>query len=202
MEPSMMSEFDEFEEMDDLESEAASRRQFMLLVLGLGGVLIIAVTVFIVVLLSRNGAKSEIELTNEAVIATNQAIEDAIVATETAEVVQSTAQAVAMLATQEAEQQAAAASATAAAETAAAQPTPTGTPTPTKPFVTPTQDLTEEVGDGTAVAQLTGTPPTPTRTPFATGTTPDTGIGGLGAVLVAAVLVVVMFAARRLRTAA
>jgi hypothetical protein len=194
----MMGEYDEFEEMDDLESEAAaSRRQFTILMLGMGGILIVAVAVFAIVLLSRNGTKSDIELTNEAVLATNQAIEDAILATETAEVVQRTADAVAMVATQEAEQQAAAASATAASETATAQPTPTGTPTPTKPFVTPT----DQGGDGTAIAQLTGTPPTPTRTPFSSGTTPDTGIGGLGAVLVAAVLIVVMFAARRLRTA-
>ena len=202
MEPPFEEEFDDLEEMDEIEDEtAANRRQFLLLVGGLGAVLIVAVAAFIFVMLSRNGEKSEIELTNEAVLATNQAIEEAIVATETAEVAQRTSQAIAMAATQEAGQEATAAAGTAAAETATAQPTPTGTSTPT-PVVAPptaTTALTKaETPEDAAQATSTRTP-IPTR---GAATTPDTGVGGLGVLLAGAVLVVVVFAARRLRMAA
>ncbi len=207
MEPPFVEEFDDVDELDELESEAAvNQRQFLMLVLGLGGILIVAVVAFVWVMLQQDGERSDIELTNEARLATNRAIEEAIVATQTAEVVQSTAQAVAMVQTQEAQQQAEAATATAAAEQ---EPTPTSTSTPTPVVASPVETVTPEAGEeGTvqpgdetpeAVAQVTGT-----RTPFprpGTSTTPDTGVGGLGAVLIAAVLVVVMFVARRLRTA-
>jgi hypothetical protein len=208
MEPPFGEEYDDLDEMDDeLDIEAAAnRRQFMLLVLGLGGVLVVAVVAFIIVMISQGGQKSDIELTNEAVLATNEAIAQAIVATETADVVQRTTEAEVMAATQEAQQQATADAALFATRTAEAQPTPTATFTATPvvssptPSPTPMGEGTVEPGEGTpdAVAQVTATF-FPTR---ATGTTPDTGIGGLGAVLIASVLVVVMFAARRLRMAA
>jgi cytoskeletal protein RodZ len=212
MEPPYMEEYDDLEEMSDLEDEAAAnRRQFIILVGGLGAVLVVAILVFLYVMLSRNGAKSDIELTNEVVLKTNQAIEEAIVATRTAEVVQLTAQAVAMAATEEAEQQAQAASATAEAITATAiakaQPTPTNTSTPTPVVASPTSVSEEVAGEAAtqtaeAVAQVQRTPTHTPRVTRGTTTTPDTGVGGLGAVLVAAVLVVVVFAARRLRMAA
>jgi cytoskeletal protein RodZ len=202
VEPPFEEEFDDLDEMDEIEDEtAANRRQFYLLVGGLGAVLVVAVAAFIFVMLSRNGEKSEIELTNEAVLATNQAIEEAIAATETAEVVQRTSQAIAMAATQEAGQEATAAAGTAAAETATAQPTATNTSTPT-PVVAPptatTAPTKAETPEDAAQATSTRTP-IPTR---GAATTPDTGVGGLGVLLVGAVLVVVIFAARRLRLAA
>jgi cobalamin biosynthesis Mg chelatase CobN len=208
--PPYMEDFDDLEEENDFEYEdeaAANRRQFMILVGALGAVLVVALLVFLFVMLSRNGAKSDIELTNEVVLATNEAIETAIVAAETAEVVEQTARAVAMVETQQAEEKAMAASATAdaanATATAKAQPTATNTSTPTPVVASPIATATGEEGaEGTEVAQAGGTP---TRTPWTTRTTtetPDTGIGGFHVVLIAAVLVVVVFAARRLRTAA
>ena len=145
MEPPYEEEFEDLDELEEQEIEAAAnRRQFMFMLLGLGGILVIAVVAFAVILLSRNGTKSEIELTNEAVVATNQAIGLAIVATET---VQRTSQAVAMAQTQEAEQQAVNATATSAAKTAAVTPTATQTSTPT-PVVAPTRTSTPESGRG------------------------------------------------------
>jgi hypothetical protein len=208
-----MEDYDDFEDMEELEEPedeaAANRRQFIVLVAILGGVLIVAVVAFLFVMLSRNGTKSDIELTNEAVVATNQAIEEAIVATSTAEVVQLTSEAVAMAATQDAQQQAMAETATAdalaATATFEALPTATSTATPT-PVVPPTtaaeveENVTPESATQTAeaVAQVTRAA---TNTPKPSGTTPDTGIGGLGLLLAGAVLVVVLFAARRLRLA-
>ena len=216
MEPPYMEDYDDYEEMEDPEEmeepedeAAANRRQFIILVAALGGVLVVAIAAFLFVMLSRNGTKSDIELTNEAVLATNQSIEEAIEATSTAEVVQLTSEAVAMAATQDAQEEALAATATAeviaATATAAAQPTATSTSTPTPVVASPTPTVSEEeiapeqaTQTAEAIALVTGVP---TRTPPGTGTTPDTGIGGLGAVLVGAVLVVVLFAARRLRLA-
>ena len=205
MEPPVMEDFEDLDEVEEPEGEAAAnRRQFMLLMAGLGAILVVAVIAFLYVMLSRNGEKSDIELTNEAVLATNRAVELAIFATGTADVIQGTAQAVAMVATQEAQQQATVAAATAAAQTAEAQPTPTHTSTPTPVVASPTATTAPEEttpGPGTPGA---GTEVAGTRTPITTrgaATTPDTGIGGLGIVLVAAILVVVVFVARRLRMA-
>lgn len=210
MEPPFMDEFEDLDELEELESEAAAnRRQFLILVLGMGGILALAVIVLLFVILSRNGAKSDVELTNEAVLKTNAAIEKAVEATGTAEVVQVTAQAVALVATQEA-QQAADATATAkaiaaATATAEAQPTPTQTRTPTPVVSSPTPTQVVEEGTpsegGTAVAQVTATR-TPTRraTQGATST-PPTGMGGLSVVLAAGALVVIVFVMRRLRAA-
>jgi hypothetical protein len=88
--------------------------------------------------------------------------------------------------------------------------TPSATPLPTntsQPTVTPTkvvQDTPTPTGDETATPTLTPmltTTPAPGATPVGEGTTPDTGIGGLGAVLAAAGLAGILFIARRLRTA-
>lgn len=82
-------------------------------------------------------------------------------------------------------------------------PVPTHTPLPTDtPAPTPTPPVTN-----TPVVRPTDTPdanatPTPTRTPVGGGQTPQTGIGGLGAVLAAAALLVIIFVARKMRLAA
>lgn len=98
------------------------------------------------------------------------------------------------------------AEATAVAQQTALAPTdtpvPTDTPLPTNTLVpTPTPKATN-----TRVLVATATPepgaaPTPTRTPVGGGQTPQTGIGGLGAVLAAAALALVVFLARKLRLA-
>ena len=76
-------------------------------------------------------------------------------------------------------------------------PTPTETPLPTVPTTPgrPAQTLTPAktpAGTAAAASEVTPTPG---------GSTPSTGIGGLGLVLVAGVLVIALFAARGLRLA-
>lgn len=101
--------------------------------------------------------------------------------------------------------------------------TPTFTPAPAKatstPLPTPTNTPVisakgangEEAAANKGAAQGSPTPqPSPTRTPVAsssagagnTNAVPETGVGGLEAVLIAIGLTVVLFVARRLRTAA
>jgi len=77
-------------------------------------------------------------------------------------------------------------------------PTLTETPLPTVPAATgkPAQTTTPaKTPAGTAAAASSELTPTPV------GSTPSTGIGGLGLVLVAGVLVIALFAARGLRLA-
>jgi hypothetical protein len=90
-------------------------------------------------------------------------------------------------------------------------PKPTNTPMPT-PTNTPVLSPQSSIGEGAATnrgsAQGSPTPkPSPTRTPVSgaagAGTTnvvPETGIGGLEAVLIAVGLTAVLFIVRRLRT--
>lgn len=97
--------------------------------------------------------------------------------------------------------------ATLIAQQATATPTPTATlpslptapPSPTPTFG-PTQAATN-----TPVVPPTATPvpgaATPTPTPTWGGGTPDTGIGGLGAVVLAAGLAVLVFVVRKVRLA-
>jgi len=81
-------------------------------------------------------------------------------------------------------------------------PVPTHTPVPTNtPVPTPTPRATNTPVIRPTDTAVPGAVPTPTRTPVGGGQTPQTGIGGLTAVLAAAVLVVIIFAARRLRLA-
>jgi hypothetical protein len=194
----MMEDFDEVEDMEDLEDEAAAnRRQFILLLSVFGGLLGVAIIVLLFIILTRNGAKSDIELTNEAVEATNAAVRTAVKETDVANAAIATADAGTAI----------------AMATEKARPTetpiPTDTPTPS-PTRTPTPVIasptaTTTPGEGGETAEQT--PPavalaTGTRTPIATrgtSTTPNTGVGSLGAVIIAAVLVVVVLAARRLR---
>jgi hypothetical protein len=95
-----------------------------------------------------------------------------------------------------------------------AQATPTFPPIPTQvptntplPTVTPTkvvQDTPTLTGDETPTPTWTPmvtSTPVPGATPVGEETTPDTGIGGLGAALAAIGLAGVLFFARRLRTA-
>ncbi len=74
--------------------------------------------------------------------------------------------------------------------------TPTFTPAPTETpgpvTATPTATPTRVVRTPTTVARSTGTP-------GAVGELSDTGVGGLGLILLAAGLVVILFIARRLR---
>jgi hypothetical protein len=87
---------------------------------------------------------------------------------------------------------------------------PTNTPIPTStplPSITPTkvvQDTPTPTGNETATPTLVVMPtstPVSGATPAGEGTTPETGIGGLGAVLAALGLAGVLFITRRLRTA-
>ena len=75
--------------------------------------------------------------------------------------------------------------------TASAEAKPTETPSPA---VTPTAAKATPTSTPRSVASVAS--PTPTAE---SGTTPQTGMGGFGMVLAAAVLLVVLFAARRLR---
>ncbi|UCC88317.1 MAG: hypothetical protein JSV81_03145 [Anaerolineales bacterium] len=92
--------------------------------------------------------------------------------------------------------------------TATRLPTATLPPTNTlEPTLTPTkvvQDTPTLTGDETATpepAERATSTPVPGATPAGEGTTPDTGIGGLGAALAAVGLGSVLFIVRRLRTA-
>jgi cell division septation protein DedD len=182
MEPPVMEDFEDLDEVEEPEGEAAAnRRQFTLLMAGLGAILVLAVIAFLYVMLSRDGEKSDIELTNEAVLATNRSIELAIEATGTADVIQGTAQAVAMVATQEAQQKATVAAATAAAQTAEAQPTATNTSTPTPVVASPTATTAPERPSRAGDAWSWHRSGWHTNADHHAGaaTTPDTGIGGL-----------------------
>lgn len=121
------------------------------------------------------------------------------------------------------EQQAAAARPTPTLVSILPNATPTFTPAPPKPTNTPLPTPTNtpvlasqpvSAGGEEAASSRGGEPqgsptakPSPTRTPVpgATGAgaavVPETGIGGLEAVLIALALTVVVFVARRLRTA-
>jgi hypothetical protein len=85
---------------------------------------------------------------------------------------------------------------------------PTSTPIPTNtppPTVTPTK-VVQETPTPTGLETPTLTPmptstPVPGATPAGEETTPETGIGGLGAALAAVGLAGVLFIARRLRIA-
>lgn len=79
-------------------------------------------------------------------------------------------------------------------------PTDTFVPTDT-PFPTPTPKATNTLVLSATATPVPGAAPTPTRTPVRPGQTPDTGIGGLGAVLAAVGLVIVILVARKLRLA-
>jgi hypothetical protein len=223
MEPSL--DFESLDDMDGLEEAegAVNQRYFTIAMLGLGGILVVAIIFVAIMFLSRTGEKSARELENENIIKTNEAIQAAIVASQTAEVVIATDEAatkvqVAMQGTESAA--AKAATGTAAAEaTASAQPTETNTPTRTSVIASPTKtspsegtdtgegegtdtgEGTDAAGEPSAVAQITGTSSPPARTPTPTkrAAVPDTGVGGLSVVLFAVALVVVLFAARRLR---
>jgi len=83
-------------------------------------------------------------------------------------------------------------------------PTPTATEVPptSAPIVTASPTTTSGTAVSPTATKATSTAtlpsPSPTGTPES-GTTPQTGMGGFGMVLAAAALLVVLFAARRLR---
>ncbi len=89
---------------------------------------------------------------------------------------------------------------TALAPTDTPLPTDTFVPTDT-PFPTPTPKATNTLVLSATATPVPGAVPTPTRTPVRPGQTPETGIGGLGAVLAAVGLVVIILVARKLRLA-
>ena len=89
-------------------------------------------------------------------------------------------------------------------------PTNTPMPTPTNtPVLSPQVATGEEAASSQGGTQSSPTPkPSPTRTPVAgaaeagaTNVVPETGVGGLEAILIAVGLTGVLFVARRLRTA-
>jgi hypothetical protein len=95
-----------------------------------------------------------------------------------------------------------------ATRTPTATPLPTLTPLPTMTNTPVVQATLTPASGAQSVGELSGQgelPPTATPTrqpPAAQETTPDTGIGGLEAVLIAAGLVGVLFITRRLRAGA
>ncbi len=177
-------EENEFIEEDEIAGEEEGQnRTFIILVAALGGLLamgICAFAVWAVVIAPRmNGS---IEVQNQAIYATNTAV--AIAAAETATV--------------------------AAQPTATDTPAPTDTPLPTLTR-TPTRSpaaATVQPASGTISptsetgAELTATR-WPTATPASSGTSvPDTGIGALGAGVLAAGLVILLAVVRRIRRVA
>ncbi len=81
-------------------------------------------------------------------------------------------------------------------------PLPTHTPVPTNtPIPTPTPRATDTRVLPVADTPAPGSTATPTRTPVGGSQTPQTGIGGLGAVLAAVGLVALILVARKLRLA-
>jgi hypothetical protein len=100
--------------------------------------------------------------------------------------------------------------ATATPTPASVKPTNTPLPTPTNTPVVSAKSASGEEAASSGSAQNNATPtrkPSPTRTPVAgaaqagvTNVVPETGIGGLEAILIAVGLTAVLFVARRLRT--
>ena len=81
-------------------------------------------------------------------------------------------------------------------------PVPTATPVPTDtPLPTPTPKATNTPVIRPTDTLEPGAVPTPTRTPIGSTQTPQTGMGGLGAVLGAAGLLAVILVARKVRLA-
>ena len=208
--------FTEPEEEDTFEEETgeAQNKTFLIAVAVLGGLLFLAIGVFILWALVLNPRMQA-----------QQASQNASIQATNTEVVKQNG---------ESESEATAVGEAASAEETAEAtdtPEPTGTPSPTPvikatntPAITPTVEPGENAGEGEeGTAEATATPqprrtatPTPTRTPrptptpkkvsgnssdtgSSTGSTPETGLGELLLVGVAALLLGLIIFARRLR---
>jgi hypothetical protein len=187
----------EDEDVEALEDEG-SNRTFIILVGALGGLLAVAICVFVVwafvinprMSSDRVAQNQSIEATNEAILLTSQPEEEATNTPRPAP--------------------------TDAPEPTATPVPPTATPkppTPTRPQPTPTQssggntDSTVEEATPAAVAEAeaTNTPAATTRAtatprPAKTGV-PETGLGALGYGALAVGMLFLLFVARRLRRA-
>ncbi len=191
---------------DEVEGEGQNK-MFLIGVAVLGGLLLIAIIAFVLwaaVLNPRMQADRDVQ--NQAIIATNQAVQIALDATATADAMPT---------------------ATPLPEEPENTPTPTATATPViAPTATPTstpepleppengngeQPPDDDEGPETAEPRRTATPtrtPTATRTPSAPATGTDdngelaeTGMGEVILVVAGLLLIGVLFVARRLRTA-
>jgi hypothetical protein len=168
---------DEEGEEEEGTEEQRTNRTFIILVGALGGLLALAICVFVAwMLIIGPRAADSIEEQNQAIEATNAARSAAVAATETA----------------------------AALPTATAVPTdtplPTNTPRPTAtkpPTVAPTAVVTGTVGE---VAQELTISPQPTASSMGRAV-PETGIGVLGAGVAGAGLVFLIAVVRRMRRA-
>jgi hypothetical protein len=176
-----MADIEFFPDEEGEEEEAEEQRTnrtFIILVGALGGLLALAICVFVAwMLIIGPRAADSIEEQNRAIEATNAARAAAVEATETASVL----------------------------ATATALPTdtplPTNTPRPTvtkPPTVAPTDVVTETVAE---VAQEMTISAQPTAS-LAGRAVPETGIGVLGAGVVGGGLVALIAVVRRLRRAA
>ena len=172
----------------------SSNRTFMMLALGLGGLFIVGVICIVAIFFYQQSLRNTQVAKSNAQIAKN--------ATAIAE---ATAQAMAALVTTEAPTSVPPAAPTAAptlvltntpvpVAATAATPTTIATATAAKPAtaVSATKPASGATS-GSTTAEATAT--------LTAGQTPQTGVGGLGMVLAATALLVVLFAARRLRLA-
>ncbi len=157
------------------EEEDRPNRTFIILVAALGGILALGICAFVVwALVGNRWVQDRIQAQNQVIQATNTAIAVAVAETATAD----------------------------------AQPTATHTPTPTDtPTLTPTRTPTPVPPLATSSPTPASTEPTATRRPTATATTgsaspPETGIGVLGASVLAVGLLFLLVVVRRLRRTA
>lgn len=157
------------------EEEERPNRTFIILVAALGGILALGICAFVVwALVGNRWVQDRIQAQNQVIQATNTAIAVAVAETATAD----------------------------------AQPTATHTPTPTDtPTLTPTRTPTPVPPLATSSPTPASTEPTATRRPTATATTgsaspPETGIGVLGASVLAVGLLFLLVVVRRLRRTA
>ena len=157
------------------EEEERPNRTFIILVAALGGILALGICAFVVwALIGNRWVQDRIQTQNQTIQTTNTAV--AVAAAETA--------------------------------TADAQPTATLTPAPTDiPTLTPTRTPTPKPPPATSSPTPATAEPTATRRPTATLTTgsaspPETGVGALGASVLAVGLLFLLVVVRRLRRTA
>ncbi len=157
------------------EEEERPNRTFIILVAAMGGILALGICAFVVwALVGNRWIQDRIQAQNQAIQATNTAVAVAVAETATAD----------------------------------AQPTATLTPAPTDtPTLTPTRTPTPKPPHATSSPTPATAEPTATRRPTATSTTgsaspPETGIGALGASVLAVGLLFLLVVVRRLRRTA
>ena len=157
------------------EEEERPNRTFIILVAALGGILALGICAFVVwALIGNRWVQDRIQTQNQTIQTTNTAVAVAVAETATAD----------------------------------AQPAATLTPAPTDtPTLTPTRTPTPVPPPATSSPTPATAEPTATRRPTATLTTgsgspPETGIGALGASVLAVGLLFLLVVVRRLRRTA